>query len=80
MANTARKLNFLIEESICRDLESLVPAGKRSKVVNEALRKELELLRRKSAVEQLLAPGLRQGGYSYADILEFITKDRASHG
>ena len=40
MPSTARKLNFLIEESVCRDLERLVPAGKRSRMVNEALRKE----------------------------------------
>lgn len=81
MSNTARKLNFLIEEGVCRDLESLVPAGKRSRLVNEALRKELELLRRKSAVEQLLASSPRQGegGYSHADLTEFIAKDRASH-
>jgi hypothetical protein len=80
MPNTARKLNFLIEEGVCRDLERLVPAGKRSKMVNEALRKELELLRRKSAVEQLLASSPRQGSYSHTDILEFLAKDRASHG
>lgn len=80
MSSTARKLNFLIEEGVCRDLERLVPAGKRSKMVNEALRKELELLRRKSAVEQLLASSPCQGGYSNADILEFLAKDRASHG
>ncbi|MCX5814378.1 MAG: hypothetical protein NT178_17815 [Proteobacteria bacterium] len=79
MPNTARKLNFLIEESVCRDLESLVPAGKRSRLVNEALRKELELLRRKLAVEQLLASSPCQGGYSHADILECLAKDRASH-
>jgi len=80
MPNTARKLNFLIEEGVCRDLERLVPAGKRSRLVNEALRKALELLRRKSAVEQLLASSSRQGGYSHPDILEFLAKDRASHG
>lgn len=79
MPNTARKLNFLIEEGVCRDLEKLVPAGKRSRVVNEALRKELELLRRKSAVEQLLASSPCRGGYSHADILAIIAKDRASH-
>lgn len=78
MSGTTRKLNFLIEESVCRDLESLVPAGKRSKLVNEALRKELELLRRKSAVEQLLASP-RRSVYSHADIIELLTKDRASH-
>ena len=80
MPSTARKLNFLIEEGVCRDLERLVPAGKRSRMVNEALRKELELLRRKSAVEQLLAASSCEGGYSQTDILEFIAKDRASHG
>jgi len=79
MPNTARKLNFLIEEGVCRDLERLVPAGKRSRVVNEALRKELELLRRKSAVEQLIASSPYQGGYSHVDILTIIAKDRASH-
>jgi hypothetical protein len=42
MGRTSRKLNFLIEEGVCRDLEMLVPAGKRSKIVNEALRKELD--------------------------------------
>lgn len=79
MPNTVRKLNFLIEESVCRELESLVPAGKRSRLVNEALRKELELLRRKLAVEQLLASPPRQDGYSHTDILECLAKDRASH-
>ena len=79
MPNTAKKLNFLIEESVCRDLERLVPAGKRSKVVNEALRKELELLRRKSAVKQLIASSSGQKGFSNAEILDFIAKDRASH-
>jgi hypothetical protein len=49
-------------------------------VVNEALRKELQLLRRKSAVEQLLASSPRQGGYSHADILGFLARDRMSHG
>ena len=79
MPSTARKLNFLIEEGLCRDLERLVPAGKRSRVVNEALRKELELLRRKSAVDQLLAASPLTGGYSQSDILSFLAQDRVSH-
>jgi hypothetical protein len=45
-------------------------------MVNEALRKELELLRSKSAVQQLLAYSPRQEGYSYTDIFEFIAKFR----
>ena len=42
MGRSSRKLNFLIKETICRDLEMLVPAGKRSEIVNEELRKELD--------------------------------------
>lgn len=80
MSSTARKLNFLIEEGVCKEMERLVPAGKRSKLVNDALRKELELLRRKSAVEQLLASSPGQDGYSHTDILELLAKDRVSHG
>ncbi|MDP2645908.1 MAG: hypothetical protein Q8P24_13290 [Desulfobacterales bacterium] len=80
MPSTTKKMNFLIEECVCRDLERLVPAGKRSKVVNEALRKELELLRRKSAVERLLAASPRQGGDSHSDVFELLAEDRLSHG
>ena len=79
MSNTARKLNFLIEEEICREMERIVPTGKRSRVVNDALRKELELLRRKSAVEQLLASSSLASGYSHINILEFLAEDRTSH-
>ena len=42
MGRSTRELNFLIEEAICRKLDRLVPQGKRSRVVNEALRRELE--------------------------------------
>jgi hypothetical protein len=55
MGRTSRKLNFLIEEALCRELEQLVPSGKRSQVVNDALRKELERIRRKLAVEAIAA-------------------------
>jgi len=79
MVQKSRKLNFLIEESICRRLESLVPAGKRSKVVNEALRKELELIRRKNAVEKLFSVPNKGKGFSNQEIVEALSKDRRSH-
>ena len=55
MGVSTRKLNFLIEEDISRDLKNLVPVGQRSKVVNKALRRELELIRRKKALQELRA-------------------------
>ena len=79
MARTSKKLNFLIEEDISRDLEDLVPAGQRSKVVNAALRKELELIRRKKALEKLhsiLSTGKR---FSNREIVEGLARDRSSH-
>ena len=79
MGRSTRKLNFLIEEDISRDLEDLVPAGQRSRVVNEALRKELELIRRRGALEGL--HNVRASGkrFSSREIVENLAKDRSSH-
>jgi len=79
MGRTSKKLNFLIEESLCRDLETLVPAGKRSKVVNEALRKELESIRRKKSVEKLISSPPAGKQFSNCEIIEGLSKDRRSH-
>lgn len=79
MSSKARKLNFLIEEKICRNLEKLIPAGKRSRLVNDALRKELELIRRKAAVDHLLASSPASQKFSKSDITDLLNKDRASH-
>ena len=80
MSNSARKLNFMISEEVADELEKLVPAGKRSRVVNEAIRKELERLRREKLTEQLHA--LRETGpiYKAAEIAEDLRKDRKRDG
>lgn len=79
MGKATRKLNFLIENDICNDLERLVPAGKRSKIVNIALRKELELIRRKRVVDRLLASASGGKQFSNRDIVESLAKDRSAH-
>ena len=76
MGKTARKLNFLIEESICRELEILVPSGKRSKVANEALRRELERISRKDVVDKILSTGTKGKKFSNRQIIETLSKDR----
>lgn len=58
MAATARRLNFMIKAELADEFEAAVPAGMRSKVVNEALARELDFLRRKKATEKL--KGLRK--------------------
>lgn len=79
MGRTSKKVNFLIEEGVCRDLEMLVPAGKRSKVVNEALRKELESIRRKRSAEKLLSSPPADKRFSNREIIAGLAKDRRSH-
>ncbi len=79
MRTLVKKINFLIEEDIFREMELMVPQGKRSKVVNQALRKELELLRRKQAVEKLLAASPPKRYFSNREIIEGLSKDRGNH-
>ena len=79
MSSTAKRVNFLIEESISRELAELVPAGKRSQVVNEALRKELEIIRRKAAISRLVS-GSKGKRLSTREIVSALEKDRRKHG
>ena len=55
MAESARKLNFMINQDVAKDLELLVPHGQRSKLVSEAIRKELIRYKRWKLTEKLLA-------------------------
>ncbi|HNS79791.1 MAG TPA: hypothetical protein PKM17_14180 [Syntrophorhabdus sp.] len=79
MGRTAKKLNFLIEESVWRDLETMVPAGKRSKVANDALRRELDLIGRRRAVENILANGTKGKRFSTREIVDALSNDREQH-
>jgi len=79
MAKLARKINIAIDEDICRDLEKLVPSGKRNKVINDALRKGLEFIRRKKAVNKLLHSVPEAKKYSNRQIISSLTHDRDIH-
>ena len=79
MRRNVRKLNFMIEEDIRRELENLIPAGKRSIVINDALRKELERIRRKSSIEKLLNLNLKGKRYSNSEIIDSLSMDRKEH-
>ena len=79
MGQTSRKINFLIDNDVAREMEDLVPAGKRSKVVNEALRRQLELMRRKSAASNLLSESAHGRRLSTAAIVTGLSHDREGH-
>ncbi len=76
MGRAVRKINFLVEEKLCQALTELVPAGKRSQVINEALRRELDLIRRRRAVEDIVAQAASGGKFSNQEITESLTEDR----
>jgi hypothetical protein len=78
MAEGAKKINFMIDDDIRREFERLVPAGQRSRVVNEALRKELEMIRRARVVDQLISAD-KSRTFSNQKIVEALKKDRAAH-
>jgi len=75
MPRTASKVNFMINDDVRKEFERLVPSGERSKVANEALKKELNFIKRKRLTERLLLLRSKQG-LSTKEIVAALKKDR----
>jgi len=73
------KANFLLEDKVKEELESLVPSGKRSKVVNEAIKKELLRLKRKKLTERLLSLRSQGPRVPIEEILKALKENRRKH-
>jgi predicted transcriptional regulator len=56
----ATKVNLVLDDEVKEALDTLVPAGERSRFANEALRARLALVRQRQAIEKLEA--LRRAG------------------
>ena len=76
MPEKAKKLNFMIKNDLVRELEELIPPGKRSKVVNEAIMKELMVIRRQKLTEKLLAIRQKSPSLSKKEIVTTLKEDR----
>lgn len=76
MAQTAKKLNFMIKEEIARELAELVPPGERSRVVNAALERELLAIRRRKLTERLRALREKSPPLSTEKIVSALRRDR----
>jgi hypothetical protein len=76
MAHSVRKINFMIKNEVAEELEAIIPSGQRSRLVNEAITKELALFRRKLQTEKLM--DLRKKGpkLSTVKIVAAVRKDR----
>ncbi len=80
MAQATKKINFMINDDIRKEFEELVPPGVRSRVVNEALRKELIAIKRKRLAERLLSIRTKSPLISTKEIVRLVKKDRLRDG
>ena len=79
MPGSARKLNFMIRNEIARDLEALVPAGERSRTVNDALAKELLSIRRRKLTERLRTLRKKGPAVGTENVVAALRTDRENH-
>lgn len=70
------KMNVSIDEDVREDLLKLVPARKRSQVINEALRKELLRRKRETARKQIQLLRTRSATLKSEEIVAVVRRDR----
>jgi hypothetical protein len=79
MAQKTRKLNFMIKNELAKELQELVPPGRRSKIVNDAIMKELMTIRRQKLTEKLFAIKQKSPTLSTDEIVAAVNEDRRRH-
>jgi hypothetical protein len=72
----ATKVNIVLDDDVKAELESLVEAGHRSRVINSALRKELMLIRRRKLSDSLDVLRAKTKPASTREIVGLIRRDR----
>ncbi len=70
------RVNFILDPDEQAEMMRLIPPRKRSRVVNEALRKEVLRRRRELAMERLKEIRQKTGTLSGREIVEAVRKDR----
>ena len=70
------KVNIVLDDDVKADLDRLVESGRRSRVVNDALRREMQLMRRRAAGVRLddLRRGTRR--VSTTGLVKLVRQDR----
>jgi hypothetical protein len=71
------KVNFILEEEVRDELNRVIPSRKRSRVVNQAIKKELLRLKRQSATENLLTLREETARYGSNEIDKLLKSDRS---
>jgi predicted transcriptional regulator len=70
------KVNFVLDDDVKADLDRLVESGKRSRVINNALRREIHLISRRAASAHLDEIRATTKRVSTDDIVKLIRRDR----
>ena len=69
------KVNIVLDDDVKSELESLVESGLRSRVINNALRKELLLMRRRQLSDRLDDLRKQTKAVSTREIVGLIRRD-----
>lgn len=72
----ATKINIVLDDDVKAELDRLVESGLRSRVINEALRKELTLLHRRQLTSRLDALRAGTDPVSTREIVALLRRDR----
>jgi Arc/MetJ-type ribon-helix-helix transcriptional regulator len=70
------KVNVVLDDDVKADLDRLVDSGKRSRVINNALRREIQLIGRRAANARLDDLRTATKRVSTDDIVKLIRRDR----
>ena len=70
------KVNFVLDDDVKAALDRLVDSGKRSRVINTALRREMHLMSRRAANARLDEIRTTAKPVSTSDIVKRIRRDR----
>jgi Arc/MetJ-type ribon-helix-helix transcriptional regulator len=70
------KVNFVLDDDVRAEMDRLVESGKRSRVINQALRRELLMLRRQRAAGELDKLRSRTRAVRTREIVDLLRRDR----
>ena len=70
------KVNIVLDDDVKADLDRLVESGKRSRVINNALRRDIQLMSRRAANARLEEIRSTTRRVSSSDMVRLVRRDR----
>jgi predicted transcriptional regulator len=70
------KVNIVLDEDVKAELERLVESGMRSRIINKALRQELQSIRRQQASKRIDELRGKTKSVSSSEIVKLVRRDR----